>query len=107
MMGTQALPAGLGAALTPRFNERMARGIQTTIQNGNVTGMGTNTPSLLTTIGQGLGTFGALGSMGMGAMSGMGGMGAGSGLGGLMTSGSGMGSGAAANQTFGTYGSWM
>ena len=99
MMGAQALPAGLGAAFSPRFSERMAGGITT--GSGNRSGSMTmvNSPSLLTQIGQGMGIAGGIGAMGMGAMAGMPGLGA--------AAGGGMGSGAAANKTFGNMGWWL
>lgn len=91
LMGSQALPAGLGAAFSPLFSERMAGG--KTYMTGNSRGTSTtvNTPSLMTQIGQGMG----LGSqaLGLGAQ-----------IGGLAMSlpgTGGMGSGAFANSWFG------
>lgn len=92
LMGSQALPAGLGAAFSPLFSERMAGG--KTFSTGNSRGTSTvvNTPSLMTSIGQGMSLGqqalqlgGGIASMGMG----LGGVG-----------GAGMGSGAAANKWF-------
>lgn len=99
LMGAQSLPAGLGAAFMPMFNERMASGRTTSSQNnfgsssanhysnaygsGNSTTTQRNTPSLMSQIGQGMGLasqaiglgaqIGGL-AMGMPAMGGMGGM---------------------------------
>ncbi len=99
LMGAQSLPAGLGAAFMPMFNERMAGGRTTSSQNtfgnssashysnaygsGNSTTTQRNTPSLMSQIGQGMGLasqaiglgaqIGGL-AMGMPTMGGMGGM---------------------------------
>ncbi len=72
--GASALPAGSVAAFNPLFQERMASG--TTRTRGTVNSTQTNTPSLMSQIGQGLGLAGQIGSLGMGFMSGMGGAGA-------------------------------
>lgn len=92
LMGSQALPAGLGASFSPLFSERMAGG--KTYSTGNSRGMSTtvNTPSLMTQIGQGM----SLGSQALGLGAQMGGMFMSPGLG----MGTGMGSGAAANKWF-------
>ena len=100
LMGSQALPAGLGAAFSPRFSERMAGG--TTYTSGNARGSTTqvHTPSLMTQIGQGLSlggqAAGMIGGVGMGIM----GMPMGQGFGAASPT-YGMGSGAAANSWFG------
>lgn len=91
LMGSQALPAGLGAAFSPLYSERMASGTTRSSGNRNSTSTVVNTPSLMTSIGQGMSL--ASQAIGLGAQVGglaMGGMG-----GGL-----GMGSGAAANKWF-------
>lgn len=92
LMGSQALPAGLGAAFSPLFSERMAGG--KTYSTGNSRGTSTvvNTPSLMTQIGQGM-------SLGQQALQ-LGGGIASMGMGGMGGAGMGMGSGAAANKWF-------
>lgn len=113
LMGSQALPAGLGATLGPLLSERMAGGMTRTTGNSSGTTTNINTPSLMTSIGQGmsLGTqalaLGAgIGSLGMGGGLGsaVGGGFANSGLGGLSQfatkAPTGMGSGARANSWF-------
>lgn len=116
MQGSQMLPAGLGAAFAPLFNERMASGIQMGSGSSNMAGSTTLTqkPSLMQQISQGM----ALGSQAIGLGAQVGGMmmgipmpsmGSGFGaantygLGGLSnftTNGTGMGSGASANRWF-------
>ena len=64
LAGAQALPAGLLQAYAPLFNERMAGGLTTTTGYSN--NMQTNTPSLMSSIGQGIGIGGQLGAMGAG-----------------------------------------
>ena len=96
LAGAQALPAGLGAAFMPMFNERMAGGRQTYNQSsfgsnsanssysGNSSGRSDTTqyqnPSIMSQIQQGMGLGAGLGLMAGGAMMGnpmmaMGGMG--------------------------------
>ena len=73
------------------------------VTNSTGTNRGTTTmiqnPSLMTQIGQGMQIAGGLGAMGAGLMTGMPGLG--------MAAGGSMGSGAAANKSFGNMGSWM
>lgn len=107
LMGSQALPSGLGAAFMPQFQERMSTPTQTFQGQGSSQSMQRNTPSLMQQIGQGLNLGAGMGLMAGGLMTGnpmmmmggMGNMGGGGGLGGLF-GGGGMGSGASAN-------SWM
>lgn len=87
LMGSQALPAGLGAAFSPLFSERMAGGLTRTTGNSRGSSTTVSTPSLMTQIGQGMGL--AQQGLGLGAQ-----------IGGLMMSPSGMGSGASANSWF-------
>jgi hypothetical protein len=96
LMGSQALPAGMGAAFSPMYNERMASGTMQHQGSGSGTSIQTHTPSLMTQIGQGMQLAAGMGSMVGGAMMGMPSMG-----------GMGMGSGARANQSFGNYGTWL
>jgi len=123
LQGSGMLPAGITNAFNALYNERLAAPTTTVTgsnsgssfargnsqswgnTNGTQNSSTTNTPSLMSQIGQGMGLAGqALGlgagiaslGMGGGAMSGM------AGLGGIMSSGGGgMGSGAAANSWFG------
>lgn len=94
LMGSQALPAGLGASFSPLFSERMAGG--KTYSTGNSRGTSTvvDTPSLMTQIGQGM----SLGQQALQLGGGIASMGMG--LGGVGGAGMGMGSGAAANKWF-------
>jgi len=112
LMGSQALPAGLGAAFTPLYNQRMASGVTTGSGSMSNTSTTRNTPSLMQQIGQGM----SLGSQAIGLGAQLGGlamgipmpsMGSGlysgnTGLEGLSkyTTGQGMGSGARANAWF-------
>lgn len=57
------MPAGLAAAFNPQFQERLAGGTQTF--HGTSKGSTTSTPSLLSSIGQGIGIAGQLGAMAM------------------------------------------
>ncbi len=61
-----ALPSGLAAAFNPQFQERLAGG--TTRSTGTTSGGTTSTPSLLSSIGQGIGIAGQLGAIGAGFM---------------------------------------
>jgi hypothetical protein len=101
LMGAQALPAGLGAAFSPMFSERMAGGTTHTTGNSRGTTTMVNSPSLMTQIGQGM----SLGSQAIGLGAQIGGMAMG--MPSMPGMGGGMGSGAAANKSFGNYGSWM
>lgn len=91
LMGSQALPAGMGAAFSPLFSERMAGGMTRTTGNSRGSVTNVNTPSLMTQIGQGMG----LGSQALGLGAQLGGLAMG-----MPTIGGGMGSGAAANSGF-------
>src|SRR5688572_20136252 len=102
LMGSQALPSGLGAAFMPQFQERMSAPTQTFSGQGSSQSMQRYTPSTMSQIGQGMGL--ASQAIGLGAQ--IGGMammpmtGGLSGLGSMGGIGKGLGSGASAN-------SWM
>ncbi len=75
-----ALPAGSVAAFNPMFQERLAGGTQHMTGSMTGTNMNTQTPSLMTSIGQGIGLVGQLGAMGAGFMApGVGGLAGGAG----------------------------
>lgn len=112
---TGMTPGGLNAAFAPMYNERMAGGMTTMTGNGRSDQTTYQTPSVMSQIGQGMalgsqaiGLGAQLGGMFMGPMGGMAGMAGGMGGGGMASfmpslskMGSGMGSGASANQWFG------
>ena len=60
---SSAMPSGSVAAFNPMFQERLAGG--TTRTQGNTRGTTISTPSLMSSIGQGIGIAGQLGSMAM------------------------------------------
>jgi hypothetical protein len=64
LAGAQAIPAGSLQAYAPLYNERMASGL--TKGTGNSTSMQTNTPSLMSSIQQGIGIGSSLGKLGAG-----------------------------------------
>lgn len=111
-----ATPGGLNAAFAPMYNERMAGGTTTMTGSGRSDQTTYQTPSVMSQIGQGMalgsqaiGLGAQLGGMFMGPMGGMSSMmGGAGGMGGMASfmpsmskMGSGMGSGASANQWFG------
>ena len=89
LAGAQAMPAGSLQAYAPLYNERMAGGVTT--QTGSSRIMNTNTPSIMSSIGQGIGIAGQLGAMGASFMApGLGGLGAGAGGAGAASKASGL-----------------
>lgn len=76
--GAQITPSGLMNAFNPYFSERMQSGITFGNQTGNSSGSFSQTPSMLTTIGQGMGVM----QQGIGLGAQMGGF-AGGGAGGI------------------------
>ena len=81
LSGGTAMPNTL-AGLANRFQQERIAGAKTI-----GTQQGTRTPSVMDSIGQGLGLAGQIGSLGMGIMSGMGGAGAGAGAAGASSVG--------------------
>lgn len=55
LMGSQALPAGLGASFSPLWQERMAGGLTKSSGKGSSSTTMIQNPSLMTQIGQGMG----------------------------------------------------
>lgn len=113
---TGMTPGGLNAAFAPLYNERMAGGMTIRTGKGTTDQTQYNSPSIMSQIGQGMalgsqaiGLGAQIGGLAMGPMGGMSSMmGGAGGMGGMASfmpsmskMGSGMGSGASANQWFG------